>query len=150
MSFNPKLSLTLFRSSSLALKKWWHRLRTNKFERFSFKHLEVSEQTELRLHNFYAVFKTTMATLKQNKRTICKGPTCLHSFYSYRFCFWPFRISLNVYWNNLAWFTIDTNKQTDRKLVLLAGTTVFLWALPLKEMNWPQHATHPLFIGVTW
>ena len=33
--------------------------------------------------------------------------------------------------------------------VLLAGTIVFLWALPLKGINWQPHATHPLFIGVT-
>ena len=33
--------------------------------------------------------------------------------------------------------------------VLLVGTSVFLWELPLKGINWQPHATHPLFIGVT-
>ena len=32
--------------------------------------------------------------------------------------------------------------------VLLAGTIVPLWALPLKGINWQPHTTHPLFIGV--
>ena len=33
--------------------------------------------------------------------------------------------------------------------VLLAGTIVFLWALPLKGINWQPHATHVISIKVT-
>ena len=33
--------------------------------------------------------------------------------------------------------------------VLLARTILFLWALPLKGINWQPHVTHPVFIGVT-
>ena len=33
--------------------------------------------------------------------------------------------------------------------VQLAAINVFLWALPLKGINWQPHATHPLFIGFT-